>query len=195
MPSGLQSRGGGRDNLDEHEVDRLWGGRRPSRRGVMVEGIASLLNDRTKVAGGVIEICSASPPSGPTGTFRIPMIERWLRFEGGLDAPQADDLREEIRENYAPRRQSWEDRAVENTLNVYQIDPQRSCGLAIETRRQSNGRNSPLSGSSAASLPSLISKYAPRNLSNPCFIRLLMNGKVSRFSNEWRTDAHSSARC
>ncbi len=109
----------GRSNLDEHEVDRLWGGRRPSRRGIMVEGVADLLKDRARVAGGVIEICSASPPSGPTGTFRIPMIERWMRFEGGLDAPQAADLREEIRDNYAPRRQVWEDRAVENTLGVY----------------------------------------------------------------------------
>ncbi len=109
----------GRSNLDEHEVDRLWGGRRPSRRGVMVEGIAALLTGRTRVAGGVIEVCSASPPSGPTGTFRIPMLERWMRFEGGLDAPQAADLREEIRDNYAPRRRDWEERAVDNTLNVY----------------------------------------------------------------------------
>jgi hypothetical protein len=49
------------------------------------------------------------------------MIERWLRFVGGLDNPEAGRLLEEIRENYAPRRRDWQERAIESTLDVYRM--------------------------------------------------------------------------
>lgn len=110
----------GHDNLDDREVDRLWGGRRPGRHGVMVTRLASLLDPRATMAGGVVELCSASPPRGPAGAFRIPMIERWLRFVGGLDHPQAGRLLDEIEENYAPRRRQWRERAIENALEICQ---------------------------------------------------------------------------
>src|SRR5690606_2996098 len=110
----------GHDNLDDREVDRLWGGRRPGRHGVMVTGLASVLDPRAAMAGGVVELCSASPPSGPAGAFRIPMIERWLRFVGGLDHPQAGRLLDEIEENYAPRRRQWRERAIESALEICQ---------------------------------------------------------------------------
>lgn len=109
----------GKDNLADSEVDRLWGGRRPGRHGVMVTRLAKVLDPRTTMAGGVVELCSAPPPSGPAGAFRIPMIERWLRFAGGLETPQAGRLLEEIRDNYAPRRRDWQERVVASTLDVY----------------------------------------------------------------------------
>jgi hypothetical protein len=87
----------------------------------MVPGLARVLDPRTTMAGGVVELCSARPPQGPAGAFRIPMIERWLRFVGGLDNPEAGRLLEEIRENYAPRRRAWQERAIESTLDVYRM--------------------------------------------------------------------------
>ena len=109
----------GADNLDTREVDRLWGGRRPGRNGVLVEGLSDILEPGREVAGGVVEFCSAGPPTGPAGAFRIPMLERWMRFVGGPAAPESERIREEIRDNYAPRRQSWEDRVVENGLALF----------------------------------------------------------------------------
>lgn len=109
----------GSSNLEDREVDRLWGGRRPGRHGVMVTRLASILDPRATMAGGVVELCSARPPSGPASAFRIPMIERWLRFVGGLDCPQAERLLEEIRDNYAPRKASWQERVIGSTLDVY----------------------------------------------------------------------------
>lgn len=109
----------GESNLDDNEVDRLWGGRRPGRHGILVDGIAALLAPGATLAGGVIEFCSAAPPDGPAGAFRIPMLERWLRFVAGFDAPQSAAIRDEIRHNYAPQRSVWEQRVIDNALEVY----------------------------------------------------------------------------
>ena len=109
----------GESNLDDSEVDRLWGGRRPGRHGLLADGIAALLPENAELTGGVIEFCSASPPEGPAGAFRIPMLERWMRFVGGFDSAQSDEFRGEIRNNYAPRRAHWEQRVIDNALSAY----------------------------------------------------------------------------
>lgn len=110
----------GETNLDDNEVDRLWGGRRPGRHGLLIDGVAALLAPDAALAGGVIEFCSATPPDGPAGAFKIPMLERWLRFVGGLDSPQSGAICDEIRHNYSPRRKVWEERVIDNALGVYE---------------------------------------------------------------------------
>ncbi len=109
----------GESNLDDSEVDRLWGGRRPGRHGLLADGVAALLPENAELTGGVIEFCSASPPEGPAGAFRIPMLERWMRFVGGFESAQSGEFRDEIRNNYAPRRTHWERRVIDNALSAY----------------------------------------------------------------------------
>ena len=102
----------GAEALDPGTVDRQWGSRRPTRHGIVFWGVERLLAGRAALAGAVVEFCSAAPRSETRHPMRIPMLERWLRFEGGLDAPEAPAYLAEIRENYAPRRADWEARVA-----------------------------------------------------------------------------------
>jgi hypothetical protein len=110
----------GRDSLDPDAIDRLWSGGRPSRHGLVFDGISDLLG-RTALAGGVVEFCSARQQTGPAGALRVSMLERWLRFEGGQTSPEAKKFRKEIRSNYAPERASFREKAIDNALHVFDI--------------------------------------------------------------------------
>ena len=109
----------GRRNLDPSTVDRLWGSKRPTRRGIVFWGVEQALQPHAEMTGAVIEFRSASPKPNPALALRASMLERWLRFEGGLDAPESAAFREEIRADYAPRRRSWEETVTQNALLVY----------------------------------------------------------------------------
>jgi hypothetical protein len=52
--------------------------------------------------------------------MRVSMLERWLRFEGSFDAPEAEGYFEEIRDDYAPRRRSWQENVLTNALSCYE---------------------------------------------------------------------------
>jgi hypothetical protein len=108
----------GADNIDAARVTRLWGGPRPTRSGLMCQGLAAELGGR-RVSGGVIEFCSARPATGPAGALRGLMLERWLRHEGGLECPQAAAIRAELRDTYAPERASFRKTMLANALDVF----------------------------------------------------------------------------
>ncbi|MBI1263021.1 MAG: DUF2817 domain-containing protein [Rhizobiales bacterium] len=110
----------GDDALDPKTVEAMWGSRRPSRRGIMFWGVESELLGRARVTGAVIEFRSARPKTSAADALRVSMLERWLRFEGGLDAPEAAAYQEEIREDYAPRRAAWQENVIENALTCYE---------------------------------------------------------------------------
>lgn len=108
----------GADALDPQAVDRQWGSRRPTRHGIVFWGLEDMLAARADVAGAVVEFCSAAPRGAARHAMRIPLLERWLRFEGGLDAPEAPAYLAEIRDNYAPRRPDWEARVAAGGIQV-----------------------------------------------------------------------------
>lgn len=117
----------GQETLDPDQVNEKWGSKRPTRRGILLWGLQQMVGPETEVIGGVIEFRSAQPKSDATQALRTTMLERWLRFEGGLSAPEAPRLLMEIREDYAPRRRSWQDKVVANALATYE---QTLAGLA-----------------------------------------------------------------
>ena len=109
----------GREALDPKTVNSMWGSRRPSRRGIMFWGLEEQLGPHAQFAGAVIEFRSAMQKSNPSKAMRASLLERWLRFEAGLDAPDAQKYFDEIREDYAPRRKSWHTNVIRNALECY----------------------------------------------------------------------------
>lgn len=109
----------GHDALDPSTVNAMWGSKRPSRRGIMFWGLEEQLAPKAGLTGAVIEFRSARHKPSPAKAIRASLIERWLRFEGGLDSPEAARFIEEIREDYAPRRKSWQDNVIRNALSCY----------------------------------------------------------------------------
>ncbi|MDO8423415.1 MAG: M14 family metallopeptidase [Parvibaculum sp.] len=109
----------GRDALDPKTVNSMWGSRRPSRRGIMFWGLEEQLSPQAQFAGAVIEFRSAIQKSSPSKAMRASLLERWLRFEAGFDAPEAQKYFDEIREDYAPRRKSWHINVIRNALECY----------------------------------------------------------------------------
>lgn len=99
-------------------VEQQWGSPRPTRNGIVFWGLEQLLTGQADIAGAVVEFCSAPARTDPRHIMRIPMLERWLRFVGGLDAPQAPAFLDEIRENYAPRRDTWENKVAAAGVDV-----------------------------------------------------------------------------
>lgn len=110
----------GREALDPKTVEAMWGSKRPTRRGTMFHGIEEMLAPHARFSGAVIEFRSAQPKNNAAKAMRVPMLERWLRFIGGFDAPEAARYFEEIREDYAPRRQSWRENVIANGLACYE---------------------------------------------------------------------------
>ena len=110
----------GRDALDPKVVDAMWGSKRPTRCGTMFSGIEDILSPHTQFSGAVIEFRSAQAKNNAAKAMRVPMLERWLRFVGGFDAPEAQQYFEEIREEYAPRRESWRENVIANGLACYE---------------------------------------------------------------------------
>ena len=108
----------GRDALRRETVERQWGSRRPGRSGILFRGLVNLLDGQADIAGAVVEFCSAQPRRNERDIMRIPMLERWLRFEGGLTAAEAPAYLAEIRTNYAPRRDNWEARVAARAIDV-----------------------------------------------------------------------------
>ncbi len=109
----------GRDALSSSHVDELWGSKRPTRHGILFWGIEQAVRTHATFAGAVVEFRSARPKSNAADALRISMLERWLRFEGGLDAPEASKYLAEIREDYAPDRQSFRDNVIRNARQTY----------------------------------------------------------------------------
>lgn len=109
----------GEDALDPATVNAMWGSKRPTRRGIMFWGLEDELAPHARLTGAVIEFRSARHKPSPSKTIRASLLERWLRFEGGLDAPEAKAYLEEIRDDYAPRRKSWHDNVIRNALACY----------------------------------------------------------------------------
>lgn len=109
----------GEEALDPATVNAMWGSRRPSRRGIMFWGLEEQLGNRARMTGAVIEFRSARLKPSPVKAIRASLVERWLRFEGGLEAPEARPYLEEIRDDYAPRRKSWRDNVIRNALACY----------------------------------------------------------------------------
>ncbi|MAM94643.1 M14 family metallopeptidase [Parvibaculum sp.] len=110
----------GRSALDPKTVDAMWGSKRPTRRGTMFWGIEDMLSPHAQFGGAAIEFRSAQAKNNAAKAMRVPMLERWLRFIGGFDAPEAPGYFEEIREDYAPRRASWQENVIENALSCYE---------------------------------------------------------------------------
>ncbi|MGB3811420.1 MAG: M14 family metallopeptidase [Parvibaculum sp.] len=109
----------GREALDPATVNAMWGSKRPSRRGIMFWGLEAQLASHARFAGAVIEFRSALHKPSPAKAIRASLLERWLRFESGFDAPDTQQYFEEIREDYAPRRKSWHDNVIRNALECY----------------------------------------------------------------------------
>jgi len=109
----------GRAALAKDHVDALWGSKRPSRRGIIFWGVEQALGPDRTCAGAVIEFRSSLPKMNAADALRISMLERWLRFEGGLDAPEAQTYLAEIREDYAPTRASFRTNVINNSTRAY----------------------------------------------------------------------------
>lgn len=125
----------GRQSLDPKMIEAMWGSRRPSRRGILFWGLESELAGRARVTGAVVEIRSAQPKTNAADALRVPMLERWLRFEGGLHAPEAARYTEEIREDYAPRRVRWQENAITHALDCYARTLDGMCQWGAEDLR------------------------------------------------------------
>ncbi|MCF8470336.1 MAG: M14 family metallopeptidase [Parvibaculum sp.] len=110
----------GRTTLDPKTVDAMWGSKRPTRNGILFWGIEEMLGQHVQLSGAVIEFRSAQVKSNAGRAMRVPMLERWLRFVGGFDAPEAAGYFEEIRDDYAPRRASWRANVIANGLSCYE---------------------------------------------------------------------------
>ncbi len=114
----------GADALKPKTVEQQWGSPRPTRHGIVFWGIEDLLKSMSDdirqidIAGAVVEFCSASPRANTRYVMRVPMLERWMRFVGGLDCDEAPAYLAEIRENYAPRRASWEAKVARAAIDV-----------------------------------------------------------------------------
>lgn len=117
----------GREALNADHVDQLWGSKRPTRNGILFWGIEEALASHATFAGAVVEFRSSSPKSNAAEALRVSMLERWLRFEGGLDAPEAASYLAEIREDYAPDRESFRTNVIRNARTTYE---QTLAGLA-----------------------------------------------------------------
>ncbi len=109
----------GREALDMAHVERLWGSKRPSRHGILFWGVEQALAPQTAFAGAVIEFRSAAQKQNAAEALRVTMLERWLRFEGGFDAPEAKTYFEEIRRDYAPNRESFRANVIANARTTY----------------------------------------------------------------------------
>ncbi len=109
----------GREALDAAHVEQLWGSKRPTRNGILFWGIEQSLPSDTAFAGAVIEFRSAIQKRNAADSLRISMLERWLRFEGGLDAPEAETYLQEIRSDYAPDRESFRSNVIANARTTY----------------------------------------------------------------------------
>ena len=110
----------GARQLDPAMVDRQWGSGRPTRRGILFWGLEEILTPRAEFAGAIIEFCSSRPKPDTAQALRASILERWLRFEGGFDAPEAAGYFEEIRDDYAPRRRSWQAAVIDHALETYE---------------------------------------------------------------------------
>ena len=108
----------GQDALMPANVEKQWGSRRPTRHGIVFWGLEQLLKDHANVTGAVVEFCSAKSRSDVRYVMRVPMVERWMRFVGGLDGPEAPGYLQEIRENYAPQRGDWERKVAAGAIDV-----------------------------------------------------------------------------
>jgi len=111
----------GADALAARTVERQWGSRRPTRHGIVFWGLEDLARQSSydiQVAGAVVEFCSAQPRPDTRSIMRIPMLERWMRFVGGLDCAEAPDYLAEIRDNYAPQRANWENKVTARAIDV-----------------------------------------------------------------------------
>lgn len=109
----------GKENLSPEMVNAQWGSKRPTRRGILFWGIEETLKPRASLTGAVVEFCSARAKADSAASLRVPMLERWLRFEGGFNCPEAPGFLEEIREEYAPHRLSWYDAVITNSRDCY----------------------------------------------------------------------------
>jgi hypothetical protein len=109
----------GEDALDPKVVNAQWGSKRPTRRGIMFWGLEQQLRSQAQITGAVIEFRSAKQKATPAKAIRASLLERWLRFEGGFDAPEAPAFLAEIREDYAPHRKSWQVNVIRNALACY----------------------------------------------------------------------------
>jgi hypothetical protein len=109
----------GRDALSSSHVDDLWGSKRPTRHGILFWGIEQAVAEAAMFAGAVVEFRSARPKANAADALRISMLERWLRFEGGLDAHEAAGYLAEIREDYAPGRESFRANVIANARQTY----------------------------------------------------------------------------
>ncbi len=109
----------GDEALSSEQVDQLWGSKRPTRNGILFWGIEEALSSHATFAGAVVEFRSATPKSNAAEALRVSMLERWLRFEGGLDAPEAASYLAEIREDYAPDRKSFRESVIRNARTTY----------------------------------------------------------------------------
>lgn len=109
----------GADALDPAKVDRLWGSKRPSRVGIMYWGLEKLVEPDGQLVGGIVEFRSAQPKSNSVDALKISMLERWLRFEGGFDAPEAAHYFALLQNEYAPCRASWRQAVLKNSLAAY----------------------------------------------------------------------------
>ncbi|MGD1935815.1 MAG: DUF2817 domain-containing protein, partial [Candidatus Phaeomarinobacter sp.] len=114
----------GEDALTAKTVEQKWGSPRPTRHGIVFWGIQDLLrsissgDDPKAIAGAVVEFCSAPPRADSRYVMRVPMLERWMRFVGGLECPEAPEYLAEIREHYAPRRTAWEERVAHAATDI-----------------------------------------------------------------------------
>lgn len=109
----------GEDALDPKVVNAKWGSRRPTRRGIMFWGLEQQLRPHAQLVGAVIEFRSAQQKGTPIKAIRASLLERWLRFEGGFDAPEAQQYLCEIRDDYAPQRKAWQTNVICNALECY----------------------------------------------------------------------------
>jgi len=109
----------GKQALDANHVNKLWGSKRPTRHGIMFWGVENKLSPQTTFAGAVVEFRSSTHKHNAGDALRVPMLERWLRFEGGLDAPEASSYLAEIRDDYAPTRASFQANVIANARTTY----------------------------------------------------------------------------
>jgi len=108
----------GAEHLDAAEVERRWGGKRPSRHGLMFWGLEAEFGSDVEFAGAVVEFGTLEDRDRST-PIKAGVYESWLRFEADFFAPESRPYIELLRSAFdRPGDLTWQQQVLEGARFV-----------------------------------------------------------------------------